>query len=67
MIRLEHLFEKGEDADFSKPMTINLTEVFRNLPIDKIEERSLDGNELKTENVKNQFRWKTADPEVEGM
>lgn len=66
LIRLEHIFEKNEDTEYSKPQIINLFEIFATLPVRTFTEVSLDGNELKSDNIKNRLKWKTSDPVMDG-
>lgn len=45
LIRFEHLLEKGEDPEYSKPVTFNLRDVLKDFKIVDIRETTLDGNE----------------------
>jgi lysosomal alpha-mannosidase len=41
LIRLEHLFQKGEDVELSRPVTINLKDLFETFDITSMSETSL--------------------------
>lgn len=43
LIRLEHVFEINEDADFSKPVRVSLRRMFKNFRVIKMREMTLDG------------------------
>lgn len=43
LIRLEHIFEINEDADYSRPVQLSLKRMFKNFKIMKIREMTLDG------------------------
>lgn len=43
LIRLEHIFEINEDADYSRPVQLSLRRMFRNIKIIKVREMTLDG------------------------
>lgn len=45
LIRFEHLLEKDEDSEYSKPVTFNLQDVFRSFDIASIKETTLAGNQ----------------------
>lgn len=42
LIRLEHIFEINEDADYSRPVQVSLRRMFRNFKIVKVREMTLD-------------------------
>uniref|UniRef100_A0A915PEZ2 Glycosyl hydrolases family 38 C-terminal beta sandwich domain-containing protein n=1 Tax=Meloidogyne floridensis TaxID=298350 RepID=A0A915PEZ2_9BILA len=44
LIRLEHIFQAGEDANLSNPIYLNLQTIFKNLRFQKIKELMLAGN-----------------------
>lgn len=46
LIRFEHILEKDDDTDYSKPVSFNLEDVFRSFSIWTIQEMTLDGNKL---------------------
>lgn len=43
LIRLEHIFEINEDADYSRPVQLSLKRMFKNFRVTKIREMTLDG------------------------
>lgn len=45
LIRFEHLLEKDEDPEYSKPVSFNLQDVFRGFDIAGIKETTLAGNQ----------------------
>eukprot|EP01018_Ginkgo_biloba_P017372 Gb_01734 [translate_table: standard] len=48
LLRLAHLYEVGEDAEFSNAATVELIKVFANRTIRKITEMSLSANQEKS-------------------
>lgn len=42
LVRLEHIFEINEDADYSRPVQVSLKRMFRNFKIMKVREMTLD-------------------------
>lgn len=42
LIRLEHIFEINEDADYSRPVQVSLRRMFKNFKIVKVREMTLD-------------------------
>jgi lysosomal alpha-mannosidase len=42
LIRLEHIFEINEDADYSRPIQLSLRRMFRNFKVVKVREMTLD-------------------------
>lgn len=61
LLRLEHCFEYGEDPWYSKPVAINLLEIFDQFEF-TIRETTLDGNQWLDETVRLKF---TSDSEEE--
>lgn len=61
LFRLEHMFEYGEDPWYSKPVAINLLEIFDQFEF-TIRETTLDGNQWLDETVRLKF---TSDSEEE--
>lgn len=45
LLRFEHLLEKDEDPEYSKPVKFNFEDVFRNLEIWSVRETTLAGNQ----------------------
>ncbi|XP_063709608.1 lysosomal alpha-mannosidase-like isoform X2 [Culicoides brevitarsis] len=45
LLRFEHLLEKDEDPEYSKPVTFNLQDVFRGFDIAELKETTLAGNQ----------------------
>lgn len=60
LIRFEHILEKDEDPEYSKPVTFNLRDVLRDLDIIDIRETTLDGNQWLEETKRLKFK---PDPE----
>ncbi|XP_029036014.2 lysosomal alpha-mannosidase isoform X2 [Osmia bicornis bicornis] len=46
LLRLEHIFELGETESFSKPVEINIADLFSSFTIRSVEETTLGGNQL---------------------
>ncbi|KAM8880832.1 epididymis-specific alpha-mannosidase [Synchiropus picturatus] len=60
LLRIMHLYEEGEDAELSKPVTINLKDVLAGLgDVRMFEERSLTG--IWDVGSLQRWKWKTAD------
>lgn len=57
LIRLEHIYEKGEDPEMSKPATVSLKNLFVPFTIDSIEELTLGAN-LQLSNL-SRLKWNT--------
>nr|AYV99578.1 venom polypeptide [Dolopus genitalis] len=56
LVRFEHILEKEEDPEYSKPVQFNLKDVMRDFPITQIEEMTLDGNLLLKESTRLDFK-----------
>lgn len=56
LVRFEHILEKGEDPEWSKPARFNFEDVFRNFDIDNIREVTLAANQWLDEAVRFKFR-----------
>lgn len=56
LIRFEHLLEKDDDTDYSKPVSFNLEDVFRSFSIWTIKEMTLDGNKVLKEVKRLKFQ-----------
>ncbi|XP_053388235.1 lysosomal alpha-mannosidase-like isoform X2 [Mercenaria mercenaria] len=57
LIRLEHFYENGEDAELSKPVTVSLQNLFIPFNIDSVEELTLGAN-LPMSKL-DRLKWKT--------
>ncbi|XP_048377727.1 lysosomal alpha-mannosidase isoform X2 [Stegostoma tigrinum] len=57
LIRLEHQFEMGESSVYSKPVTVDLANLFSAFKITSVEEMSLGFNQRKQD--VSRLRWKT--------
>nr|XP_033811493.1 lysosomal alpha-mannosidase isoform X2 [Geotrypetes seraphini] len=58
LLRLEHQFEKRESANFSRPVTVNLLDLFSHFKITSVQEMSLAANQ-KQEST-SRLRWTAA-------
>ena len=56
IVRLEHMFEIGEDPLLSQPATVDVKEVLKDFDIVSIREMTLDGN-VALQDVKR-LQWK---------
>lgn len=63
LVRFEHILEKDEDPEYSKPVTFYLKDILRQLDIVNIQETTLDGNQWLAESRRMQFQ---IDPETTG-
>ncbi|XP_055848477.1 lysosomal alpha-mannosidase isoform X1 [Episyrphus balteatus] len=61
LIRFEHILEKDEDPEYSKPVTFYLKDVLRQLDLVDIQETTLDGNQWLAESRRMEFQ---PDPEA---
>lgn len=59
LLRFEHLLEKDEDPEYSKPVSFNLQDVFRGLDIADLKETTLAGNQWLSDAKRFKF---TPDP-----
>ncbi|KAJ1214027.1 hypothetical protein NDU88_001655 [Pleurodeles waltl] len=66
LLRIRHLYEKGEDPVLSQPVTVNLKSLLKGLgTVLSVEERSLTGTwDI---NDVNRWKWKTAQHYKEGF
>lgn len=55
LLRLEHILEKGEDADLSKPVIVNLQGLFTPFEIKTIQETTLGANQWLDKNERLEF------------
>ncbi|XP_033223798.1 lysosomal alpha-mannosidase-like [Belonocnema kinseyi] len=55
LLRLEHLFESDESVEFSKPVTINIQELFSAFTVTSVHETTLGGNQWLKDNER--LRW----------
>ncbi|KAK7290561.1 hypothetical protein RIF29_05069 [Crotalaria pallida] len=58
LLRLAHLYEIGEDKDYSVNSTVELKKLFPNKKITKVTEMSLSANQERAEMEKNRLVWK---------
>ncbi|KAE9586550.1 putative alpha-mannosidase [Lupinus albus] len=58
LLRLAHLYEIGEDKDYSVKASVELKKLFPNKKISKVTEMSLSANQERTEMEKNKLVWK---------
>ncbi|PSN50204.1 Lysosomal alpha-mannosidase [Blattella germanica] len=57
LLRLEHIMEKDEDPELSKPVNVNLQDLFNTFTITEIHETNLAGNQWKED--MDRLIWKT--------
>lgn len=60
LIRLEHIFEINEDADYSRPVQVSLKRMFRSFKIVKAREMTLDGLQDVEVARTNRLRFQTS-------
>eukprot|EP00257_Ricinus_communis_P013468 XP_015570900.1 alpha-mannosidase At3g26720 [Ricinus communis] len=66
LLRLAHLYETGEDKDYSVMASVELKKLFPNKKIAKVTELSLSANQERAEMEKKRLVWKVAgSPEEE--
>lgn len=59
LIRFEHILSIGEDAEYSKPVTFNFEDIFRDLGVTSLRETTLAANQWLSEAVRLNFTSKT--------
>ncbi|EFH41343.1 glycosyl hydrolase family 38 protein [Arabidopsis lyrata subsp. lyrata] len=57
LVRLAHLYEAGEDSDYSKTAKVELKKLFSGKMIKEVTEMSLSGNQEKAK-MKEKMKWK---------
>ncbi|XP_040170166.1 lysosomal alpha-mannosidase-like [Anopheles arabiensis] len=58
LLRFEHLFEKGEDSQYSLPIQINVQDLFVNVNVVSLQETTLAGNQWKEESIRLDYGQK---------
>ncbi|EPS72012.1 hypothetical protein M569_02745, partial [Genlisea aurea] len=61
LVRFAHLFEAGEDANYSVLSNVELKKMFPGKKIRKAREMSLSGNQERAEMEARKLRWRTAE------
>ncbi|KAI3725915.1 hypothetical protein L1987_65711 [Smallanthus sonchifolius] len=61
LLRLAHLYEVGEDKDYSVMASVELKKLFPNRKISKVREMNLSGNQERGEMEKKRLNWKVKD------
>ncbi|KAI3670137.1 hypothetical protein L6452_41791 [Arctium lappa] len=61
LLRLAHLYEVGEDKDYSVMATVELKKLFPNRKISKVTEMNLSGNQERGEMERKRLAWKVKD------
>lgn len=56
IVRFEHLFEKDEDPQYSKPVRFNFQDAFRGLDVQSIRETTLAGNQWLEDATRFKFK-----------
>lgn len=56
IVRFEHLFEKNEDPEYSKPVKFNFQDAFRDLDVQWIRETTLAGNQWLADATRFKFK-----------
>ena len=64
LVRLEHIFEKDEDAILSQPASVDLQDVLRDFAITSVREMTLDGNVAARDVTR--LQWRKADEDEYG-
>ncbi|KAK4483252.1 hypothetical protein RD792_010436 [Penstemon davidsonii] len=65
LLRLAHLYETGEDKDYSVVSSVELKKLFPNKKIFKVTEMSLSGNQERAEMEKNRLDWEVEEEEAQ--
>ncbi|XP_062151729.1 alpha-mannosidase At3g26720-like isoform X2 [Alnus glutinosa] len=65
LLRLAHLYEIGEDKDYSVMASVELKKLFPNKKISKVTEMSLSANQERAEMEKKRLTWKVEGPAEE--
>lgn len=60
LIRLEHIFEINEDADYSRPVQVSLRRMFKNFKVVKVREMTLDALQDVEVARTNRLRFQTS-------
>ncbi|XP_041778570.1 lysosomal alpha-mannosidase-like [Anopheles merus] len=58
LLRFEHLFEKGEDSQYSLPVQINVQDLFVNVNVVSLRETTLAGNQWKEDSIRLDYGQK---------
>uniref|UniRef100_A0A1S4HD42 Alpha-mannosidase n=1 Tax=Anopheles gambiae TaxID=7165 RepID=A0A1S4HD42_ANOGA len=58
LLRFEHLFEKGEDSQYSLPIQINVQDLFVNVNVVSLRETTLAGNQWKEDSIRLDYGQK---------
>ncbi|XP_061514028.1 lysosomal alpha-mannosidase-like [Anopheles gambiae] len=58
LLRFEHLFEKGEDSQYSLPIQINVQDLFVNVNVVSLQETTLAGNQWKEDSIRLDYGQK---------
>ncbi|XP_076940855.1 alpha-mannosidase At3g26720-like [Bidens hawaiensis] len=61
LLRLAHLYEVGEDKDYSVMTSVELKKLFPNRKTRKVREMNLSGNQERGEMDKKRLKWKVKD------
>lgn len=59
LVRFEHIFAKGESAQYSQPVTFDFKDVFRGINVASMRETTLGANQWLSEVERLQFKAKT--------
>jgi len=65
LLRLAHLYEIGEDKDYSVMASVELKKLFPNKKVSKVTEMSLSANQERAEMEKKRLAWKVEGPAEE--